>query len=152
MIPEAEYEVYYKINTTVIPTSKNLWHSDNRGKRSEKPINEPEGWLLHVVYLNGVSVFEFYQRSQNLTEVEKNGILSINKGESEWQEGPVPEQNEDAIQPEIFGYNHHRADFAVYADVSGDSILLFDPRLDQMIKKRDMERAMELAPDSLDGF
>lgn len=152
LIPETEYEVYYKINTTVIPTSRNLWHADAKGKRSGKPIDRPEGWLLHVLYLNGVSVFEYYQRSQGLTSVEKNGILSINKGESEWEQGRVPKDNEDAIQPQIFRHNHYRADFSIYANVSRDSILLFDPRLDQMIKERELDKAMELAPDSLDGF
>lgn len=150
LIPEVEYALYYKVTTDFIPTSKNLW--EEAGQRSGRPVRKPEGWLFHVVYLNGVSVLELYQRSRKLSVVERNGILSLNQGQSKWESGRVPEKEEAALKPQILRQNHYLADFSVYGLIGGDSILLFDPRLDQMIHERQLAMDKELAPVSLDGF
>jgi hypothetical protein len=149
---DIQYIIYYKSSDDLIPSSLRLWREDNRGKRSDRPEDKPEGWMLHTVYLNGISVLEFYSRSKPLTELESEGILLRNTGNSRWVKGRVPQNNESAIQPKTFPVNHYREDFGIYANVTGDSVLLFDPRLDQMIESHRLEKAKEEAPDSLEGF
>lgn len=147
-----DYVVYHKINEDVIPSSQRLWKEDHRGRRSDQPEPRPEGWLLHVAYLNGVSVLEYYIRSKPLTPPETEGILSRNADGSEWKTGRPPKDRTDAVRPRIFPVNHYRADFGVYAAVGSDTILLYDPRLDRRVHETEMEVALEEAPVSLDGF
>ncbi len=153
IVDGVEYVIYFKINEDYKPSSSKLWMTVKKGRDEEdKPIERPEGWLLQVAYLNGTSVFERYLRSKPLTEVETNGILSVNAGSSEWVAASPPEGDESVIQPEVFPANHHRKDLGVYANVKEDEILVFDPRLDKRIAQLKLERAKAEAPVSLDGF
>ena len=108
--------------------------------------------MLHVVYLNGISVLELYQRSESLTDLEMEGILLRNAGDSRWVKGKVPEGNDSVIEPTVFSANHYREDFGVYANVENEAVLLFDPRLDAKIAKLRAEKAEREAPSSLEGF
>ncbi|MEM0967563.1 MAG: hypothetical protein AAGJ81_15550 [Verrucomicrobiota bacterium] len=146
-----EHVLYFKINETVIPSSARLWIKNDAGRRSEKPNPRPDGWLLHVIYLNGVSVLETYVRSSALTEIETNGILEINSGGSQWMKGAPPEED-GVIQPTVFPANIYTKDFGVYGEMKGNEILLYDPRLDEMIHAARLEKAEEEAPMSLHGF
>jgi len=147
-----QYKIYYKSADDLVASSNRLWQEDNKGRRSDRPVPKPEGWLLHVAYLNGVSVLELYQRSEELTDVEIEGLLLRNAGETRWVKGSPPAGKEEVILPEVFSANHHRADFGVYADVRRDSVLMFDPRLDSRIHEMELERAEEEGPESLEGF
>ncbi len=147
-----EYTVYYKSGDDVGAASSDLWLRDRSGRRSDRPDPKPDGWLLHVAYLNGVSVLEYYSRSEPLTEIESAGILLRNVGESRWVKGKVPTDDENVIVPRVFPANHYREDFAIYADIQDDSVLLFDPRLDVRVFELNLEKAKEEAPQSLEGF
>lgn len=147
-----EYAIYYKSADDLNASSNRLWQENDKGRRSDKPVRSPEGWMLHVVYLNGVSVLEFYQRSEELTVLETEGILMRNAGNSRWVKGEVPKGNDSVIEPTTFSANHYREDFAVYANVEDETILLFDPRLDARIAKLRAEKAEREAPSSLEGF
>ncbi|MGE9290570.1 MAG: hypothetical protein ACQKBT_06255, partial [Puniceicoccales bacterium] len=103
------------------------------------------------LYLNNVSVLEYYSRSQSLTEVEIEGVLLRNAGESHWIKGK-PKGGDSVIEAQVFPVDHYREDREVYAKVDGRSILLFNPRLDQRIHQLSLEKAQREAPDSLDGF
>jgi len=149
---KVELVLYYKTNDDVSPSSAHLWKRDKNGRRSSNPKPKPDGWMLHVAYLNGVSVLEFYQRSKPLTEFETRGLLAANQGETGWVEGKPPADDESVLVPAVFPVNHYRKDFAVYGNLSDDSVLLFDPRLDALIHKKQTETAAEKAPASLDGF
>jgi len=147
-----DFVVYYKTNDGTIPTSARLWRKDRSGRRSDNPEPTPDGWLLSVLYLNGVSVMEHYQRSKPLTVVETEGLLARNQGKSEWVVGTPPSDDKKAVVPEIFPVNHYRKDFGIYANVRGDTALFFDPRLDILIREKQLEAAEKEAPVSLDGF
>ncbi|MFP4351949.1 MAG: hypothetical protein ACLFRP_01650 [Puniceicoccaceae bacterium] len=144
--------LYYKTNDDLRPSSADLWQRDKNGRRSSNPDPKPDGWILEVVYLNGVSVLELYQRSKPLTDFEIKGLLAANQGRAEWVEGAPPEEDEEVLAPQVFPVNHYRRDLGVYANVSGNSVLLYDPRLDALIDEKQTESAAEKAPASLDGF
>lgn len=149
---EIEYVVYYKVSEDSVPSTGKLWMEDNKGRRLDRPVNKPDGWLLHVIYYRGVSVLEYYSRSKNMTSVESEGILLLNAGESHWVKGKPPKDDDNVIEAKVFSVDHYRDDLQVYANVQGDSILLFDPRLDQRIDKLANEKAEREAPESLEGF
>jgi len=146
-----QYKLYYKSADDSNASSNRLWLEDKKGRRSDRPVPKPDGWLLHVAYLNGVSVLELYQRSEELTDVEIEGLLLMNAGDTRWVKGP-PLPGEKVIIPQVFAANHHREDLAVYADIQEDSVLMFDPRLDSRIHEMELERAEEEGPESLEGF
>jgi hypothetical protein len=146
-----EYVIYFKRSEDAPSSSVHLWKEDKNGRRSNQPEPSPDGWLLHVAYLNDVSVLEYYWRSRSLTNIESEGILSRNAGDSRWVKGRLP--NDDAvIQPVVFPADHYREDLAIYAKLGGDTIILFDPRLDARINLMNTEKAQEEAPESLEGF
>ncbi|MBC2601927.1 hypothetical protein [Puniceicoccus vermicola] len=147
-----DYVIYYKVSGDLVPSSNRLWKEDSKGRRSDRPEQNPPGWMLHVVYYNGTSVLELYNRSKSLTELEKDGILLRNAEGKRWVKGRIPTDDDSVIAPEVFPANHYREDMGVYANVEGDSVLIYDPRLDQRINELNLERAKEEAPDSLDGF
>ena len=149
---KVDFVLYYKINDEVIPTSARLWRKDRNGRRTSNPEPKPDGWMLHVVYLNGVSVLEYYQRSKSLTSVEREGLLARNQGNSGWARGKPPSDDDGVLVPKVFPVNHYRKDFAVYGNLRGDNVLFFDPRLDALVHEKQIEAAEEEAPASLDGF
>tara|TARA_R100000027_G_scaffold67340_1_gene65647 strand:- start:8501 stop:9040 length:540 start_codon:yes stop_codon:yes gene_type:complete len=149
---EVDYIIYYKVSEDMVPSSNRLWMDDSKGRRSDRPVSKPEGWLLHVIYFKDISVLEYYSRSQSMTEVESDGILIRNVGESRWVKGKPPSDDDTIIQAHVFPVSFYREDLAIYANVKSDSILLFDPRLDERIHRLQTEKAEREAPESLDGF
>ncbi len=115
----------------------------------------PEGWDLHVIYYQGVSVFEAYRRNgPGLTGFEEQGLLSINQGDSHWNRIPVTERADSAI-----GYSYERNDGSVRAQREGRFMIFFRPGFDDRIREAvEVDRAQireeqrQQAPDSLKGF
>jgi len=149
---ELEYKLYFKTNGDISPSTHWLYNRNANGKRGDKPIPSPDGWVLHVLFLNGVSVLEYYSRSQSLTEVETTGILAFNAGSSNWERGKPPGDDDSVIQPQVLPVNHYRKDLNIYAFISGNSILLYDPRLDERVHQEMVFKAQVDGPASLDGF
>lgn len=115
----------------------------------------PEGWMLHVVYYKGRSVFEAYRRNgAAINRHERSGLLLRAKGESFWK-NIGPNDREDSAM----GYSMERDDGEVRANQQGNFMIFYMPEFDLAIKEQmDEEKAendllaQETAPDSLEGF
>ncbi|MBC2593180.1 hypothetical protein H5P28_02795 [Ruficoccus amylovorans] len=128
------------------------------GQATTADVNEnqfPDGWMLHVVYKNGQSVFEAYRRNgAGITRYEEEAILVVNQGGSHWQR-----VNAKEAKPSVFGYNLERADGQVRAQLRGNYLLVYRVEFDEVVKagkdeadaETDAEKKDE-APKSVEGF
>jgi hypothetical protein len=106
----------------------------------------PKGWDLHVIYLNGVSVFEAYKRSQALTEQEINQLLALQQGDSYWERVRTAENT-------ALGYRMLRKDETLRANqVGNDTLIIFDAKMDRRVAEAIEEARIESAPISVQGF
>ena len=83
-MPYNKYKEYYPKSTDLRIYYKT---SDGRQpKASEMQVRGMlEGWDLHVIYLDGVSVMEIYRRSKTITEFEFIYLLNFQAGGSYWK-------------------------------------------------------------------
>ncbi len=144
---KGEYVLYYKLTTTVIPTTGGLWES-TRGDR--RPVRNPDGWLFHVIYLEDQSVLEYYEKSDGLTPVEVDGILRLHATSAEWERGSPGGAGFDP--PKTLPANAYLSDGSLYARISGNTLLIYFPEVDAMITERIYQKQTEEAPASLRGF
>ncbi|MEO0794528.1 MAG: hypothetical protein AAFX93_05185 [Verrucomicrobiota bacterium] len=119
----------------------------------ERPVANPDGWLIFVVYARGQSVFEAYKRSSGLTEAESNGLLLLNRGDGTWNRGTLPT---DAYPSKdykpLLKHNLFRSDNQLLAQQNGSYLVLFDVDFDAYLSRTKHEKEMEEAPNSLNGF
>jgi len=119
------------------------------------------GWDLHVVYVNGKSVIEIYQRSPKMTEQEQNLLLLLQGDGQRWTKvekaqqevgGDVPDSAREKKELSVFGYEMVRNDKAVRAKLVKNGILFVDAEMDaKFALARDDDRNSS-APESVDGF
>lgn len=119
------------------------------------------GWDLHVVYVNGRSVLEIYQRSPKMTEQEQNLLLHMQGQGSRWSRvekgqqevgGDVPDSAREKKELSVFGYEMIRNDKAVRAKLVKNGILFVDAEMDAKFAiARDDDRNSS-APESVSGF
>jgi hypothetical protein len=107
------------------------------------------GWDLHVLYVNGRSVMELYERKSGISDYELNQLLALNAGGSYWQRHAENEEKEVSA----FDYDMVRADGAIRAKKLGDKGVLivsaeFDSRLAE-VRDSDLQQK---APISIQGF
>lgn len=150
---DIEIVVYYKNAQGQKPIVSKLFNGNRR------PIDKPRGWLYYVGYMRGKSVIEVFKRSKGISTIESNGILQLNRGNSNWIKG---ELEKDILEDEskkgvpklrpVFRYNLYRSDEAVRASVRGDVLIIFDSDLDKHISKVNYLNEVEEAPNSLSGF
>lgn len=134
----AEVRIYFKTADGRAPSSSQL---------NAKRMNA--GWDLHVVYLNGKSVIELYERSRAMTEFESNQLLAMQAGESYWRRVTKEEKK----PPSALGYEMERADTFVRARKMGGNILLFvNAEIDSLLALKKKEDQLEKAPQSVQGF
>jgi hypothetical protein len=142
--PESvEQEVYYKLAENGQATTADL------------ETAFPDGWMVHVVYLNGQSVFEAYRRNgPGITRYEEEGILMVNKDGSHWQR-----VNPKDVPNTAIGCSLERADGEVRAIRKGNFLIVYRTEFDEAVKKLQDEaraetdaEAQENAPASLQGF
>lgn len=115
----------------------------------------PDGWDLHVIYYQGVSVFEAYRRNgPGLSPFEEQGLLGVNRGDSHWNRVAAADRGESAI-----GYTYERDDGYVRARREGRHMIFFRPGFDQRIQEsleaqraKIREEQQAVAPDSIKGF
>ncbi|QYY35181.1 hypothetical protein [Ruficoccus sp. ZRK36] len=152
-------EVYYKLAEDGQATTSDLEEgiaaagNDKTRRRADSLL--PPGWIMHVVYVDNVSVFESYRRcGEKMSRYEEKGILKINQDESEWKRV----SSKDA-EPSAFGYNMVREDGEVRALTKGSYMLVFDTDFDLAVfdvkeeasATQDVE-AQGMASVSLEGF
>lgn len=107
------------------------------------------GWDLHVLYINGRSVMELYERSQSMSDFEMNRLLAVQAGGSFWKK--VEKGEEKA--PSAFGYEMIRDDGEVRAKEAGRRGMLFvNSQFDTRLKEVSEADLLEKAPVSVQGF
>lgn len=136
--PSAEVRIYYKTADGTRPKPSEL-----EGRRVGS------GWDVHVLYVNGRSVLEIYERSQEISEFELNQLLAVQAGGAFWKKLEASEEKAASA----FDYGMIRSDGEVRAIKVGEKGLLFvdaafDTRLAE-VKEADL---LEKAPVSVQGF
>ncbi|MGF1483720.1 MAG: hypothetical protein ACFBZ8_05095 [Opitutales bacterium] len=129
--------------------------ADRANSRDLDERVSPEGWDVYVLFLGGRSVLETYKRTPELSEHERNGLLHVQRGESNWLPA---DPEEEQIATEI-GYSFLRADGEMNALARGRTLTFYSTRFDEMVRrvadaareKADGE-ARERAPESIRGF
>lgn len=110
------------------------------------------GWDLHVIYVRGVSVFEYYKRSQGLNTFEFNQLLAIQAGSSYWTKVNPKELPEDT-PPSAFGYDMALNNGAVRGKkLGGNAVLFVDAEFDAGLARARTTAFQEDAPTSVNGF
>lgn len=134
LLPEGtEHVVYFKTADGARAGRDDVKH-DNL-----KKIRYPDGWDLHVIYLNGQSVFEAYRRNgPNPNQYEIETILSLNQGNSSWVKVPG-NQNEKSV----FGYEYEREDEELRAKRQGRVFIIYYKGLDVSLWEKRQEELEE---------
>lgn len=136
-----EIRIYYKTADGRNPSSSEL---------NENP-NQP-GWQLHVLYVSGKSVLEFYKRSQPMTDFEQNLLLAVQAQGSYWKKSEKPAKGEEPLAS-YFGFQMVRDDQQVRANKIGrEGLMFFDAKMDAHLKTKSIEDMQESAPVSTKGF
>jgi hypothetical protein len=140
----AEVRVYFKTADGRNPSSSEL---------EEKQMGA--GWDLHVVYVNGKSVLEVYQRSHEMSEHEMNHLL-LQQGQGSFWKRLGKEEKAEVVS--AFGFDMIRDDGNVRAKElrlknKGRGALLFvDSGIDESLAKLNESDLQKKAPISVDGF
>jgi len=142
-----EVAIYYK------KTNDDRAFGSELVNENDRPIENPDGWLLYVVYYEGRSMIELYRRSGRISDPETNGILLLNRSSASWVRSALPEAQypHDDYEP-LLGHNLHRTDYKVLANSAGNSLLIFSVGFDDFLGKLKREREQSAAPESLAGF
>lgn len=114
----------------------------------------PDGWDLHVVFYQDVSVFEAYRRNgQALTEAEVNALLALNREDSHWKRVNRREQ------PQVFGCDFVLESGKLMSARQGNFLIIYRPGFEEIVRKafeefkaEQKEKETELAPESVKGF
>jgi len=151
IVSDVEVQVYHKAAS-----------ADDKAMRSKFNAKRMlPGWDLHVVYVNGKSVIEIYQRSPKMTEQELNMLLHLQGNGQRWAKvekaeqevgGDVPTSSSDKKELSAFGYEMLRNDGVVRAKNVKNGLLFVDAEMDAKFAiARDDDRNSS-APESVDGF
>lgn len=110
------------------------------------------GWDLHVIYVRGVSVLEFYKRSQALSSYEFNQLLALQTGGTYWTKVNSKEAPEDE-PPSAVGYDMATNDGKIRGKKMGGNGLIFvDAEFDAGLARAYETAQQEDAPTSVNGF
>ncbi|MEC8333411.1 MAG: hypothetical protein VXZ83_04720 [Verrucomicrobiota bacterium] len=135
----ADIRIYFKTSDGRRPTSSEL---QQRRKSA--------GWDLHVVYVDGKSVIELYQRSQEMTDFETNHLLNLHKDGGYWKR-PTKEEKEEIVS--AFGFEMVRSDGRVRAKkIGSDRLMFIETDIDERLAEMNMNELQQSAPISVNGF
>lgn len=140
----AEARVYFKTDDGRKPSQSDV---------ADKALGS--GWEVHVLYVNGKSVFELYKRvGSSSSEYETNALLGILGGGGFWKEAEKPTAEDDKEDAPItaFGFDYIRSDGEVRAKKSGGGLMVFQKQLDEFLAKKHETTLLEKAPLSVQGF
>lgn len=165
--PGFSHTVFYKsANKTVMPSISADFGVRKEGKEVAGPKRRRNGWILHIISLNNVSMIEaYYREGAGVTDVEKFVIMNLNSnGGKEWIEvttGKVvrPKGKSVADEPQTnyvvetpdkpfrsaMGATHVLSDGSLRARVDGGTLMFFSSKVDESM-------ATDMAADSLIGF
>ena len=135
----ADIRIYFKTSDGRRPTSSDL---EQRRKSA--------GWDLHVVYVDGKSVFELYQRSQEITDFETNHLLNLHTEGGYWKR-PTKEEKEEIVS--AFGFEMVRSDGRVRAKkIGSDKLMFIETDIDERLAEMNINELQQSAPISVNGF
>jgi hypothetical protein len=151
VVSDLDIQIYYKSAL-----------NDQKAQRSKFSSKRMlPGWDLHVIYVNGKSVLEIYQRSPKMTEQEQNLLLHLQGAGNRWKRvtkeeqevgGDVPDSESEKKEMSVFGYEMVRNDGNVRAKLFKGGMLFVDAEADaKLAQARDDDRN-SLAPESVNGF
>lgn len=114
----------------------------------------PEGWDLHVVYYQNISVFEAYRRNgASLSDAEVDALLALNQGDSFWKRVNRREQ------PQLWGCDFVLEDGSMMAARQGNFLIFYRPEFEEIARKgieevraQAREEQVTRAPTSVLGF
>ncbi len=137
-----EHVIYYKSDT-----------GEGMSSRDFEGVKYSAGWDLHVIYdSRGRSILEVYRRNDgsnrpaNISEFEKNALLSLNKGNSFWQKADPRNLPEDVEA--LIPYEFVRDDGQAQALMMGGQMVFIAASLNAHLKAAQKEAA----PVSVAGF
>lgn len=135
----ANVRIYFKTSDGRRPTSSEL-----------EQRRMSAGWDLHVVYVDGKSVIELYQRSQGMTDFETNHLLNLHTEGGYWKR-PSKEEKEELVS--AFGFDMVRSDERVRAKkIGGDKLMFVEAETDKRLAEMNTNELLESAPISVEGF
>ena len=135
----ANIRIYFKTSDGRRPTSSEL---DQRRMAA--------GWDLHVVYVDGKSVIELYQRSKGMTDFEFNHLLNLHTEGGYWKR-PTKEEKEELVS--AFGVDMVRSDGRVRAKkLGGDKLIFVEVETDKLLAEMNTNELLQSAPISVEGF
>ena len=135
----ADIRIYFKTSDGRRPTSSEL---------EQKRMSE--GWDLHVVYVDGKSVIELYQRSKGMTDFETNHLLNLHSGGGYWKR-TSEEEKEDIVS--AFGFEMVRSDGSVRAKkIGSDKLMFIETETDEFLAETNINELQQSAPISVNGF
>ncbi|MGJ8641450.1 MAG: hypothetical protein ACSHYA_18820 [Opitutaceae bacterium] len=145
LVSDVDVQVYHK--------SADKENKALRSKFTAKRMDP--GWDLHVIYINGKSALELYQRSGKMTEQELNLLLVLQGGGKNWvkrETDGLSKTDESDENKTAFGFEMVRNDGKVRAKKISKGILFVDAVRDsQFAIARDADRNSS-APESVNGF
>jgi hypothetical protein len=143
MSSSTDVRIYYKTADGRRPASKEL---------EEKRVLP--GWDLHVLYVDGKSAIEVYQRSQAMSDYELNQLLTLQAQGSFWKKIEKAPKGSDKGEapPSAFGYEMELDNGSLRAKKMGNGFMIFDARLDAMLARVQDSDLQEKAPLSVGGF
>ena len=158
-----EVKLYFKSSDGSRPKqdelkTNNLKQAFDRMAPPKKPLStldssvkKLEGWELHVLYIQGISVLEVYKKTTSITEQELKYLLALQSGKSFWTESTsanLPEGKHSAL-----GFDFARADHYLRAKkLTSRSIMFFRTQTDEFFHKALLKEREEEAPESIKGF
>lgn len=119
------------------------------------------GWDLHVIYVNGTSALEIYQRSGKMTDQELNLLLSLQGEGKKWSrregdglgaETRTAATDQDKKNLTAFGFQMVRNDGLVRAKKISKGILFVDAEKDARFAAARLDDRNSSAPESVNGF
>lgn len=138
MPSSAELVIYFKSIDGREPTSADL-----RKKRFSS------GWDLHVLYVNGKSVMELYERKSGISDYELNQLLALNAGGSYWRRVEETEKKKTSA----FDYEMVREDEAIRAvKLGATGVLIVSAEFDRRLAEVRDSDLQQKAPISIQGF
>jgi len=147
LISNYELKIYYK------PAE-----NDRKALRSQFDVKRKlPGWEVHVLYINGKSAMELYQRSQPMSDQERNLLLLLQGDGKQWMKNgnerlDSNSSNKEEASQSAFNFQMVRSDGQVRAAVARGGLLFVDAQRDTQLAQVREEALDTSAPESVSGF
>ncbi len=145
--PNMEHVVFFKSgNKDIAPSVASDFGIKAKDGSSQPPKRSRNGWVLHIISVDGKSMIEaYYREGAGITDAETNVILNVNSRGNKWLERTDVEAETKQQFRTTFGLTHILSDGSLRARVDGGTIVFFTSKVDEML-------ASDKAADSVVGF